>query len=103
MVGVSSSTKWGSNGLEKRVTSDRDPAKDQDRGRPYPEEPKLKDLAGLLGHDAERPRVLLRELLREVLLQPTAVGMVTELRGNVQGLLQIEKALPGLHGSGGRI
>ncbi len=66
-------------------------------------ESKLKDLAGLLGRDVERSRALLRELLGEVLLQPTAQGVVAELRGNVQGLLPVEKALTGLNGSGGRI
>ena len=66
-------------------------------------ESKLKDLASLLGRDVERSRALLRELLGEVLLQPTAEGVVAELRGNVEGLLPLEKALTGLNGSGGRI
>lgn len=64
-------------------------------------ESKLKDLASLLGRDVERSRALLRELLGEVLLQPTAEGVVAELRGNVEGLLPLEKALTGFSGSGG--
>ena len=66
-------------------------------------ESKLKALADLLGRDVERSRALLRELLGEVLLQPTAEGVVAELRGNVEGLLPLEKALTGLEGSGGSI
>ena len=66
-------------------------------------ESKLKDLGRLLGRDLERARALLRDLLGTVVLQPTPEGVVAELRGNVEGLLQLEKALTGLNGSGGRI
>lgn len=44
---------------------------------------------------------LLRELLGEVLLRPTSESVVAELRGNVEGLLPLEKALTGFSGSGG--
>ena len=64
-------------------------------------ESKLKDLGRLLGRDLERARALLRDLLGTVVLQPTPEGVVAELRGNVEGLLQLEKALTGLDGSGG--
>ena len=66
-------------------------------------ESKLKDLGRLLRRDLERARALLRDLLGTVVLQPTPEGVVAELRGNVEGLLQLEKALTGLNGSGGRI
>ena len=60
-------------------------------------ESKLKDLAGLLG----RSSALLLGPLGEAPLQPTAESMVAGLRGNVKDLLQLEKVLTGLNGSGG--
>lgn len=62
----------------------------------------LKAPADLLGRDVERSRALLRELLGEVLLQPTAEGVVAERRGNVEGLPRLEKAPTGSNGNGGR-
>ena len=49
----------------------------------------------------DRARILLRDLLGTVVLQPAAESVVGELRGNTEGLLQLEKALTGLNGSGG--
>ena len=66
-------------------------------------ESKLKGLAGILGRDVDRARALLRGRLGAVVLQPAAEGLIAELRGNVEGLLPLEKALTGLDGSGGRI
>ena len=68
---------------------------------------RLQDLGKVLGRDVERARGLLRDLLGEIVLRPTVGGLVAELRGNVEGLLDLEKALPagltGNSGSGGRI
>lgn len=68
-------------------------------------ETRLQLLDKVLGRDVERARCLLRELLGEIVLRPTSQGVVAELRGNVEGLLVLEGALPaeltGNCGSGG--
>ena len=46
-------------------------------------------------------RDLLRDLLGEIVLRPTSEGLIAELRGNGEGLLAFEEALPGLTGNSG--
>lgn len=57
---------------------------------------KLQELDKVLQRDVDRSRTLLRDLLGEIVLRPTSEGLVAELRGNVEGLLRLEEALPGL-------
>jgi len=54
---------------------------------------KLQELDEVLRRDVSRSRGLLRDLLGEIVLRPTSEGLVAELRGNVEGLLRLEKAL----------
>ncbi|HLW58950.1 MAG TPA: hypothetical protein VKV57_03395 [bacterium] len=61
----------------------------------------IQELDEVLGRDLSRSRGLLRDLLGEIVLRPTSEGLVAELRGNVEGLLRLEKALPGLTGNSG--
>ena len=62
---------------------------------------KLHELDKVLRSDVSRSRSLLRDLLGEIVLRPTSEGLVAELRGNVEGLLRLEEALPGLTGNSG--
>jgi len=51
-----------------------------------------------------RSRALLRDLLGPVILRPAFEGLAAELRGNVEGLLSLEKArVTSNSGSGGAI
>lgn len=62
---------------------------------------KLQELDKVLGHDVDRARGLLRDLLGQIVIRPTSESLVAELRGNVEGLLALEEALPGLTGNSG--
>lgn len=70
-------------------------------------EARLQQLDEILDRDVKRAGGLLHDLLGEIVLRPTPEGLVAELRGNIEGLLALEGALPagitGYHGSGGRI
>lgn len=69
---------------------------------PQPIETRLRELGQVLGQDTDRARELLRDLLGKVTIRPTNEGLVAELRGNVEGLLSLEKTLvTDNHGSGG--
>lgn len=65
----------------------------------------IEDLERILSVDVDEARASLRQLLGEVVLRPTAHGLVADLRGNLQGLVSLsgEQALSGRGGSGGRI
>jgi hypothetical protein len=54
----------------------------------------------------DEARASLRQLLRKVVLQPTAASLVAELRGNIEGLLSLtggQALVVGTTGSGGPI
>jgi hypothetical protein len=62
---------------------------------------KLRELDKVLLRDVGRCRTLLRDLLGDIVLRPTSEGFVAELRGNVEGLLRLEEAIPGVTGNSG--
>jgi len=66
---------------------------------------RLNHLDRVLQTDVDEARAALRDLLGEIVLQPTPAGLMAQLRGNLEGLLALtgEQALVGTTGSGGRI
>ena len=66
---------------------------------------RIEEIERLLRRDIDQARTALRRFLGYVVLRPTPAGLVAELRGSIQGLLNLdEQALNVVNcGSGGRI
>jgi len=66
---------------------------------------RLDHLDRVLQTDVDEVRAALRDLLGEIVLQPTPAGLMAELRGNLEGLFALtgEQALVGTTGGGGAL
>lgn len=51
----------------------------------------LDDLHGLIGREPDRARTILQKLVGEVTLQPTDEGLDAVVRGNIPGILNLDK------------